>query len=367
MMRITTVEQKDLQEESGAWTRSTSETMQCASQSSAIIDTKDDRAQAGPPTLRECLIKTTMSNALKPLILTCCAAGLVFHVDFGRNGMRKYVTFSHCYSLVVMLFLAFSVLYYLMIFHSDAKLDASFLMEIAMSVYNIESFAHFVCFYVASWKQLPEFFIQREKVQSVYSSPLTSIKRQVYIATAVLWIVMIIFTAASAYFLFGTPLQDLMLIPSKTDDLRADIIKLVKVVSGCFQAFAWLAPSAFIFVVADALSHEFNGLTRHIRITGDRDVTKIKEILEPVRRHHQRLCNLVGLADGIFSLQIAVTLCGSFLTACLIVYVVIHDQYPDAYDTLLLITQIVWLVTSLAKMSTDCISGAMLNEAVSIC
>ena len=166
----------------------------------------------------------------KPLMLTYCAAGLVFRVDFGRAGIRKCVTFSHFYSLVAMILLAFGFLYDPMIFRSDAKLDISFLIEIAMSVYNIESFAHFVGFYVASWKKLPEFFIQWEKVQSVYSSPLTSIKRQVYIATAVLWIVMIIFTVASAYFLFETPLQDLMLIPSKTDDLRADIIKVVKVV-----------------------------------------------------------------------------------------------------------------------------------------
>ena len=164
-MRITAVKQMDLQEESGAWTRSTSQTIQCASESSTIIDTKDDRAQEGPPTLRECLMKATMSNALKPLMLTCCAAGLVFHVGFGRNGMRKYVTFSHCYSLVVMLFLAFSVLYYLMIFHSDAKLDASFLMEIAMSVYNIESFAHFVCFYVASWKKTARILYTMEEGQ----------------------------------------------------------------------------------------------------------------------------------------------------------------------------------------------------------
>ena len=237
-MHITTVEQMDLQE-SRASTRSISETVQYASHSSTIIDIIDDRAEEGPPTLRKCFMNTTMFNTLKPLMLTYCAAGLVFRVDFGRAGIRKCVTFSHFYSLVAMILLAFGFLYDPMIFRSDAKLDISFLIEIAMSVYKIESFAHFVCFYVASWKTLPEFFIQWEKVQSVYSSPLTSIKRQVYIATAVLWIVMIIFTAASAYFLFGTPLQNLMLITSKTDHPRVDIIKVVKVVSGCFQAFAW--------------------------------------------------------------------------------------------------------------------------------
>ena len=53
--------------------------------------------------------------------------------------------------------------------------------------------------------------------------------------------------------------------------------------------------------------------------------------------------------------------------ACLIVYIIIFDQHPDANRALLLTAETVWLVTGLAKMSTECISGAMLNEAVSIC
>ena len=116
----------DLEEESGASPRSTSVAVQCASQSSTIIDIIDDRSQEGPPTLKECFMKTRMFNVLKPLMLTFCVAGLVFRVEFGRTGIRKYVTFSHFYSLVCLLFLTFGFLYYLKIFHSGAKLDISF-------------------------------------------------------------------------------------------------------------------------------------------------------------------------------------------------------------------------------------------------
>ena len=348
-MQIEPVEQIDLQE--GVRGR-------------AMITTMEDTVGDNPSTKRECYGNTTVFNALKPLMFTCCAAGLLFGVDFRRDGMKKYFTFSHFYSFVIMVFLAANLLGYLMVFVTSANFDLFLVLNLTMSIYHIECFAHFICFYVAScrYKRLPEFFIQWEKTQLVYSFPLTSIKHRAYICAAILWITIIIVIAGNSYIIFGTHLQSVILGPVAMDHPQIKLLKIVKIVVAIYLAVAWVAPSMFMFLVAKTLSQEFTRITRQIR---DSDGDKIKEILEPVRRHHQRLCKLVGHADEIFSMQIAVNFAGSFPVMCLFMYIIIYDEQSGPFRIVMILTEIYWLVITFARILMDCISGAMLNVAVS--
>ena len=254
-----------------------------------------------------------------------------------------------------------------MIFENVEKLDTVFFMKLTVSIYNAECCAHFLCFYVASctYKRLPEFFLEWEKTQTEHSTPLTAIKRHAYICTAVLWVIMIISIAITAFLVLGTNMQDMMLVPLSPDHPHANIMKGVNLTVIAFQNIAWLAPSAFMFMVTNILSQEFNGLTSYIKELGYGDITKIKQTVEPIRRHHQRLCNIVGHADDIFSMQIAVTFSSSFLIACVFMYIMIYHEQPGVDPILLTLIETFWLVISLSRMSMDCVSGAMLNGAVS--
>ena len=364
-MQIEPVEQLDLHEEDKGSRKSTCQVEQHVSQSPAMIASIEDTVRDKPSTQRECYANTKVFNALKPLMFTCCAAGLLFGVDFRRKGIKKYFTLSHFYSFLIMIILAVNGVGYLLVFDSDVDLDMIFFMRLTMSIYNFECFAHFVCFYVASstYNRLPKFFIQWEKVQSGYSFPLTSIKHQAYICTAILWIPIIIVTVGTTYFLFGTQMHSVVLGPLPVDHPQVNVIKAARVLVNIFQTAAWLAPSMFMFMVAKILSLEFTSITKHI---GDADAAKINEILEPRRRHHQRLCNLVGHADDIFSMQIAVSLSGSFLTVCLYMYMIIYDQNSGLNRTIVRLLETYWIAAALARMLMDCISGAMLNVAVSL-
>ena len=348
-MQIEPVEQIDLQE---------------GVRSPTMITTMEDTVGDNPSTKRGCYANTKVFSALKPLMFMCCAAGLLFGVDFRRDGMKKYFTFSHFYSFVIMIILAANLLGYLMVFDTSANFDL-LVMNLTMSIYHIECFAHFVCFYVASctYKRLPEFFIQWEKAQLVYSFPLISIKRQAYICAAILWIIIIIVIAGNSYIIFETHLQSVILGPVVMDHPQIKILKIAKIVVGIYLAIAWVASSMFMFLVAKILSQEFTGITRQIR---DSDGDKIKEILEPVRRHHQRLCKLVGHADEIFSMQIAVNFAGSFPMMCLVMYVIIYDDQSGLDRMFMILMEIILLVITFARILMDCISGAMLNVAVSM-
>ena len=319
------------------------------------------------PDGQEYCMNTKMFNTLKPLMLTCYATGLFFRVDFGRDGIRKYCTLSHLYSLLIMVLMAAYLINYLMNFGSDETFDTSFFVKIIITIFNVTSFLHFVCFYATScaYKRLPYFFLQWESIHSQFPATLSSINRQAYIYTAILWFILINVNVGNGYLLWGTQLPTEGPIALHAHHPHVNIMKVLNLVFGIFQSVAWFAPSTFIYIVAKALSHEFAGITRQIRETVDSDVTKIKQILESTRRHHQRLCKLVAHADDIFSTQVAVTFSGSFLMVCLIMYIFIYDETPSVNQTLMKMLWICWIVMGLARMLTDCISGAMLNAAVS--
>ena len=301
-------------------------------------------------------------------MLTCYAAGLLFRVDFRRDGLRKYLTHTHLFSFLVMMFLAPNIIRYLMIFDGNEKLGTVFFMKLTISIYHVECFAHFLCFYAASftYKRLPEFFIEWDKIHSKCSITLTMVKRRAYVVTAVLWVIMLWSIAFATYFAFWTSMQDALLIPLHAGHPHVNILKGINVAVSVFQTAAWLTPSAFLFMVAKILSQEFSRITRCIKELKDDDVTKLSESMERQRRYHQRLCNLVGHADDIFSMHIAVTICSAFLMTCLIMYIIIYDEPSGVNRGLIIFLYAFWLVMSFGRMLMDCISGAMLNSAVSM-
>ena len=151
----------------------------------------------------------------------------------------------------------------------------------------------------------------------------------------------------------------------EVDDPHITIMKVVNLVFWAYQTLAWLTPSIFMHMVAKILSQEFDNITKQLKEIRDSGVIKTQEILESTRRHHQRLCKLVGHADDIFSMQIAVTFCGSFAMVCLGMYICIYSTPAGTNRTLVLIMWSFWLVMGLARILLDCVSGSVLNAAVS--
>ena len=241
-MQTTMVEQMDLQEQTLGSTQSMCQSGESELASQMMIGKMIGRVREEHPVRWKCCMNTRVFNALRPLMRTCGAAGLLFRVDFSRNGIKKYFTLSHFYSVLVMIFLTTNSLRFLMIFGNNETLYTSFLLKLLSTIFNAECLAHFVCFYIAScsYKRLPEFFIQWENVQAQFSVSLTSIKRQAYICTAILWIFVIINTGSFAYLVWGTQKNYSVVLPLSSDHPHINIMKVVNLVVGTFQTVAWL-------------------------------------------------------------------------------------------------------------------------------
>ena len=121
-----------------------------------------------------------------------------------------------------------------------------------------------------------------------------------------------------------------------------------------------------IFVICIALAREFSKICLSIKKSPRAECAKLMADFEGIRQSHQNLCNLVVNADDILSMQIACGLSGSMSIACLMIYFTIYDDTVYANRGLVLATKIFWIVAPLGKVMMDCVSGAILNGAVSI-
>ena len=159
--------------------------------------------------------------------------------------------------------------------------------------------------------------------------------------------------------IFCTRMEDIILYPLAIDDehFRVLLMKIISLVAHTYLTFAWIAPSAFLFVACSILAWEFNYNTEQVRALQQHFAT------DCLRRIRKISCNLVDHANDIFSMQISATFLGSLMLICLIIYEMLRS---DDVNILLRCIQMYWLTIAGCNILIDCISGARLNQAVRI-
>ena len=200
------------------------------------------------------------------------------------------------------------------------------------------------------------------------------------ICAAVTWLLAGLNIIFCIYLTFGPHVQDLILYHLSIEDDPNKILAM-RIINGVVQSYlilAWITPSALLFTVAKFLAWKFSHSTA--KICELRDTT----CFERIKKHHQKLCNLVDHADDVFSMQIAATFLGSLMLICLILYVLIDDEdvfsmqiaatflgslmliclilyvlIDDETDDIL--TRCIQITTAGCKILMDCISGARLK------
>ena len=171
------------------------------------------------------------------------------------------------------------------------------------------------------------------------------------ICAAVTWLLAGLNIIFCIYLTFGPHVQDLILYHLSIEDDPNKILAM-RIINGVVQSYlilAWITPSALLFTVAKFLAWKFSHFT--VKIFELRDTT----CFERIKKHHQKLCNLVDHADDVFSMQIAATFLGSLMLICLILYVLIDDETDD------ILTRCIQITTAGCKILMDCISGARLK------
>ena len=187
-----------------------------------------------------------------------------------------------------------------------------------------------------------------------------SIMKLANICTAVVWIFALSLVGFHAYLELFTDSITIRLSPliSMEEHSYKTVMIIINLTLMLYIVFAWITPSALMFVFCKILANEFSQVKQTIMDLNRQGHVVLIRNLEGVRQHHEKLCVLVGYADNLFSTQIAVSFVGSVSITCLTLYIFIVDTNSSMILTL---TQCVFLVAAVVKVLSDCISGATVN------
>ena len=338
-------------------------------QSMMVISMDDNRDNIpdGLPTAKPSCTETCVFKAMRSLLVSCYVAGLLSRKRFNEKGLRKYMTVTYIYSTVMLIIFTFHAIRCLSVFSKNDEFGSLLSFKLAYAAGTIEALGHFICFYVAScsYDRLPKFFIEWEKIRRDCPESHASIVKLTTICTAVLWIFVLSLAGFNIYLEFYTDFLALRLAPliSVKEQSYKTVVILVNLTLEFYLSFAWVAPSALMFLFCKIFTIEFNNVKQTIMDLDRKGHLVLFKDLEGVRQHHEKLCVMVGVADNLFSMQIAVSFVGSVAITCLILYIFIVDTTSGIILTL---TQCVHLIAAVTKVLIDCTSGAMINEAVSV-
>ena len=338
-------------------------------QSMVVVSMDDNRANTsdGLPTAKPSCTETCVFKAMRSLLVSCYVAGLLSRKRFNEKGFRKYITVTCIYSTMILIILTFHAIRCLSVFSTNDEFGSLLSFKLAYAATTFEALGHFICFYVSScsYERLPKFFIEWEKIRSDCPVSHVSIVKLTSICTAVLWIFVLSLVGFKVYLEFYTDSLALWLAPLITvkENSYKTVVIIINLILEFYLSFAWVAPSALMFLFCKILTIEFNNVKQTIKDLGRSGHLVLFRDLEGVRQHHDKLCIMVDYADNLFSMQIAVSFVGSVATTCLILYIFIVDTTSGIIFTL---TQCGHLMAAVTKVLIDCISGAMINEAVSV-
>ena len=274
------------------------------------------------------------------------------------------LTPSKLYSIIVLIFLwGFNIRCFFLY-----TLDGGFsnLPKVSTHVYYFGCAVYATCCYHTCSRPdyIPQFFTkwhQIHKESSILSEECitTSIKATTKRVSIILGTVCLCNMAMTCYGVFATVLYDFLLQPltPQTNGFMVAKVLLVTILS--IFTFAWLMPVGLTFVISSILKQSFDVFNVKCR-----EMIHLPQSVESLRIHHQSLTSLVSLADQILSVRLSASLICNVAMSCVVLYLILWG--PDLAQYMLMkVFCIIWTLDALISIGIDCVSGAMVNSAVS--
>ena len=314
-----------------------------------------------------CYTKTPVCQAMKPLLFVCTVGGLVFTKNFAATGIKRHLSISQVYSFLLLIVFIANVVRYYMMFDGTETFGVDLFMKMTHCVWSLETLGHYVSSVIAClyYKRLPEYFIEWEKIRRDCALPLTSIKKYATVSATILSVLLCTNASFASYLILGTNVQDVYLAPWDRDFEYVFAVQIMNCIQHFYCTMAWFGPSVLMYIICKILAHEFKSIQRRIKALTQNQTVPSDDSLEKLRRHHQNLCNLVANADDMFSMQIAFSFAGSLVIACFLQYIIVYDDGPYSTTPLIVFIKAFWVLVCFTKVSLDCLSGTILNAAVS--
>ena len=179
-----------------------------------------------------CPSTTESYKVLQSLMFSSTLVGSMGWRDFSKAGCRALVTKSTVYGFVVQAFLSINVIRWCLIDSAEDQFNIQLIFKLVIITWALETLSHSIGFFVASisYKRLPEFLFEWDKLRSECVHSTASLKKNPDICTGVVWLLVSLNTTLSGYLMLNSHMQDDILYPLKPDDepYKVLAVKIIK-------------------------------------------------------------------------------------------------------------------------------------------
>ena len=293
-------------------------------------------------------LRLLLETTTTPLSCMALMAGIC---DNAKSNRRKLL---QSYSTITLL-----ALFGFFAWQVSKNYDIHLLVAIQVNTSTLQGIAHFAIFYTLSFifNCLSGFFETWQTYRNTYSVGTGSIKFKSNVCITLIVALTVLYTIFDGYtsFMRVTP-----------NDVCDAILSALDWLVGIYRIFAWMASSGFMMLIVNLLSDEYRLISKQIQEASQQGPHRINRCIGDIRRRHWELTRVVDKADDIFCAHVGLSFLASFVLSCVGLYLIIWDRTLQG-SAILEIIRVLKVLMALAKLTSDCIAGVNLNNAVSIC
>ena len=261
----------------------------------------------------------------------------------------------HVYSSMILL-----VLLGFFAWDLSMNIDMYILASIQITIWKLQGIAHFAIFYAVSFRSncMSNFFKTWQLYRNKYYIKPGAIKYKSNICALMILICTILSAAFHGYTTF------MNMKPTETD-IFYFTFSIISFVLGNYSIFAWIASSGFMMLLANLLAEEYRQIHKDMEEVSRQGQHLLNQRIGDIRRRHWELTQVVGKANDIFCAHLGLSFVASLVLSCVGLYIIIWVRTPQTSVTLEVI-RVLKVLTALAKLTSDCMAGIILNNSVSI-
>ena len=295
-------------------------------------------------------IRLLLNNTIRALSVT----GMVFGT-YNQTGSKKRKLFFRIYSTSILLLLLAVLGWDLGLHSSSTKLAA-----IPLTIWRMQATAHFVIFYAVSssaagYARCLEMW---QAYRDNYCIAPGTAKFKSNVCASVIMILWFLYATFNVYKFVSN-------FDPADNDISSLVSSVINLLAALYNIFAWIASSGFMFLIAKCLADEYLLVCKQIQETSESNPHLLNQRIGDIRRRHMELSKVVKKADDIFCTHMGLSVVALLALFCFGLYLIIWDISIQGNRTVMII-RTVNVLMALAKLTSDCVSGVILHEAVSI-
>ena len=296
---------------------------------------------------------STAPHNVRQLLKTTIVSLSAMAIMLGTRGQNMSIT-----GKVLLLYSTTVLLFLVAVFGWNLGINSGMdpVTNIQVHTWSLGTIGHFAIFYINLIRPngIYSFFDMWQVYRHKYACEPGSLKFKSNVSAAMIWIVLVLSICLTITGYDGL----LRIIGANTP-----VYILMNLLAYIYHSATRVSSSILMLLITNVLSDEYQQICKQISDLSEGDIYQRTLHIGYTRRRHWELSQIVRKADGIFCAHMGLSVVTSLVLSCLNLYQIIWGRALDGNSSLV-VTYIFWFVTSLTKLTTDCVAGIILNDAV---